>query len=110
MLYRRAIWLFLVSGRTAWYLAPMNRWLMCILPVLSLGSMVSRRSFIVYAVGLMNAPFLDGKLSFRLEWIEPTLANVKACLMASEPPMPAPDWEFCAYVGAVAKAAPKGQD
>lgn len=34
------------------------------------------------------------------EWITPTLANIKACLMAEEPPKPAPDCELCAYVKA----------
>lgn len=74
------------------------------------GFSVSRRSFIVYAVATMNAPSLDGRLSFRLEliehlanteWIEPTLASIKACLMLKEPPPPSPDCELCAYVAAV---------
>jgi hypothetical protein len=78
------------------------------------GFKVSRRCFIVYAVGIMSAPALDGRLSFRLEliehladtgWIEPTILKVKECLMLPEPPPPAPDCELCAYVGAVDKAA-----
>ncbi len=73
------------------------------------GFRVSRRTFIVYAVAKMNAPSLDGRLSFRmeliehlanLEWIEPTLTQVKATLMLDAPPRPAPDCELCAYVGA----------
>lgn len=42
------------------------------------GFKVSRRSFIVYAVGQMNAPSLDGRLLFRLELIgEPQGQAVK---------------------------------
>lgn len=75
------------------------------------GFKVSRRSFIVYAVANMNAPSLDGKLVFRLEviehlanaeWIEPTLRQIRECLMLDSPPPPAPDCELCAYADAVA--------
>jgi hypothetical protein len=67
----------------------------------------------------MDAPSLDGRLSFRLEliehlanldWIEQTLMQIKQTLMLDSPPRPAPDCELCAYVGAVAKATGKGQD
>jgi len=78
------------------------------------GFRVSRRSFIVYAVGRMDAPSLDGRLSFRLEliehlanldWIEPTLMQIRQTLMLSAPPKPAPDCELCTYVGAIMGAA-----
>ncbi len=76
------------------------------------GFRVSRRSFIVYAVGRMDAPTFDGRLTFRLElvehigddgWIEPTLVKVKDCLMMEEPPAAAPDCENCRYVESVAR-------
>jgi len=80
------------------------------------GFKVSRRCFIVYAVGIMSAPSLDGKLSFRMEliehmgddsWIEPTLSKVKETLMLKEPPKPAPDCETCGHVAAVTAAVDK---
>lgn len=80
------------------------------------GFRVSRRSFNVYAVGRMDAPSLDGRLSFRLEliehladteWIEPTLAEVKKTLMLDSPPRPAPDCELCKYVEAATEATKK---
>jgi RecB family exonuclease len=78
------------------------------------GFKVSRRCFIVYAVGVMSAPSLDGRLSFRLEliehlanmdWIEPTLNKIRECLMLDEAPAPAADCELCSYVAAVNDAA-----
>jgi hypothetical protein len=74
----------------------------------------SRRSFILYAVAGMNAPSLDGRLSFRLEliehlanldWIEPALNDIRKCLMLDEAPAPAADCELCSYVAAVKDAA-----
>lgn len=73
------------------------------------GFRVSSRSFIVYAVGQMNAASLNGNLRFDLQliehlanidWIEPTLANIKTTLMLDSPPPPALDCELCNYVKA----------
>jgi len=73
------------------------------------GFKVSPRSFIIYAVGQMNAPALNGNLRFDLqliehlanmEWIEPTLTEIKKTLMLDSPPPPAPDCELCNYVKA----------
>lgn len=81
------------------------------------GFRVSRRSFIVYAVGRMDAPSLDGRLSFRLElvehltnmdWIEPTLARIKETLMVNEPPKSGPACELCKYVEAVSGTVREG--
>ena len=78
------------------------------------GFKVSRRSFIVYAVANMNAPSLDGRLTFRLDliehladiqWIEPSLPKVKETLMLDAPPPPAPDCELCGYVREAGGAA-----
>ena len=87
------------------------------------GFPVSRRAFIVYAVGRMDRPSFDAKLLFDMqliehlgntEWIEPALLKIKETLMLKLPPAPAPDCDLCKYIEAtkevVAKGRASGQD
>lgn len=82
------------------------------------GFAVSRRAFIVYAVGKIDRCSFDAKILFDMqliehlgttEWIEPTLLKIKETLMLDSPPAPTPDCELCAYVQAAGRAAEPGR-
>jgi hypothetical protein len=74
------------------------------------GHPVGRRAFLLFANANTDRQGLDGRLDFDLqlvehltnvEWIEPTLTNIKKTLMSDEPPPAAPDCELCNYVESV---------
>jgi hypothetical protein len=78
------------------------------------GLEVARRGWFVYANGLRDRPSFDGRLEFTIrmipydgndEWIEGTLAQVRATLMLAEPPPPTGDCEFCRYAAQAAAPA-----
>jgi hypothetical protein len=69
------------------------------------GFEVEDRGFFLYANG-QEAEHFDHKINFSVSllpytgstgWIEPTLDNVKSCLMADEAPQPPADCEYCGY-------------
>jgi CRISPR/Cas system-associated exonuclease Cas4 (RecB family) len=76
------------------------------------GHPVGRKAYLLYANARSGGDALDGRLDFDLqlvehltnvEWIEPTLANIKACLLG-EVPKPSRDCELCRYTKAVGDA------
>src|SRR5262249_11099036 len=69
---------------------------------------VEDRGFFLYCNG-QDADSFDGKLGFLLsllpyngngEWVEPTLLELKACLMQDEAPSASAGCEFCGYIAA----------
>ena len=77
------------------------------------GFTVSRRAFIVYAVGKMDRPALDARMLFDMQliehlgdtgWVEPTLLKIKETLMLDSPPPSSPKCELCGYVRNVTEA------
>jgi hypothetical protein len=76
-----------------------------------LGFDVEDRGFFLYCNGL-NAESFDGTLHFLIsllpytgncEWVEPTLLELKACLMHDEAPSASADCEYCGYIAATHK-------
>ncbi len=72
-----------------------------------IGFKVSDTGYFVYVNGKTDRKSFDGKLEFDVavipyigtdDWIEKTLMDMKACLMADEIPEGSPDCEFCSYV------------
>lgn len=71
---------------------------------------VSDIGYFIFANAGYNRPKFDGRLEFELSiiphkgdttWIEPTLDNIKKCLLQDNPPKAAPECEYCAYVAAI---------
>ena len=79
-----------------------------------IGHKVCRQAFLVFANAKVDGASFDGRLDFDLsfvevigqtEWIEPTLTQIKATLMAAEPPPAASaGCEACNFVSAVNEA------
>jgi hypothetical protein len=72
---------------------------------------VEDRGFFLYCNG-RDAESFDGKLGFLIsllpytgnsEWVEPTLLELKACLMHDEAPSASAGCEFCGYIAATHK-------
>jgi CRISPR/Cas system-associated exonuclease Cas4 (RecB family) len=72
------------------------------------GLAVDDRGFFLYANGA-DADTFDGKIGFSIsllpysgntDWIEPTLLDIKTCLMAPSAPAAPYDCEFCGYIAA----------
>jgi PD-(D/E)XK nuclease superfamily len=72
---------------------------------------VEDRGFFLYCNG-KDAESFDGKLGFLIsllpytgnsEWVEPTLLELKACLMHDEAPSASAGCEFCGYIAATHK-------
>jgi len=66
--------------------------------------------YFVYCNGKTDRQAFDGKLEFdiqllphegKTEWIEPTLNDIKQCLMSDVPPFSSSECDFCAYRRAV---------
>jgi hypothetical protein len=67
---------------------------------------VSNTAWFVYVNGKTDAKAFDGKLEFDIKliphtgndkWIEPTLFEIKKCLLSDAAPAPHPECEYCAY-------------
>ena len=76
-----------------------------------LGFDVDDRGFFLYCNG-QDAGSFDGKVDFLIsllpytgnsEWVEPTLVEIKACLMHDEAPSASAGCEFCGYIAATHK-------
>ncbi len=70
------------------------------------GFEVSSTGYFVYCNGNTDKEAFDGKLEFdvklipytgRDSWVEPTLHEIKACLMNSKIPSPGQDCDYCCY-------------
>lgn len=70
------------------------------------GFAVSDIGFFVYCNGDADKEAFDAKLEFDVtvipyrgnpDWVEPTILNMHACLMAKDLPPPAADCDYCAY-------------
>jgi len=77
------------------------------------GFTVSRRAYVVYAVGKIDRPSFDAKILFDMqliehlgdtEWVEPTLLKIKETLMLDSSPPSSPNCELCGYVRNVTEA------
>lgn len=76
------------------------------------GLPVARRGWFVYCNGRRDLPAFGNRIEFRVKlipyegedgWIEPVLGEIKATLMAPQPPK-AGDCEYCAFAEKAAKA------
>jgi len=77
------------------------------------GYPIGQKAFLLFANARTDRQAFHCRLDFDLQmvevatdlsWIEPTLSQIKACLMSEQPPKPAPDCECCRYVEAVNRA------
>ena len=68
---------------------------------------VSDTGYFVYCNGIKDKAEFNNKLEFKVklipyigndEWVEPTLVDLKYCLLAEEPPKAADDCSYCRYV------------
>ena len=73
------------------------------------GHPVGRKAYLLFANARTDRQSFDGRLEFDLQlvehltnvdWIEPTLMQIKECLLG-EVPKPSPDCENCRYIEAV---------
>lgn len=71
------------------------------------GFKVSDTGYFVYCNGLKNKDVFDNKLEFKTklipykgndQWVEPTLTDIKDCLMSDTTPDPSENCEYCKYV------------
>lgn len=74
---------------------------------------VEDRGYFLYANGRRRERF-DGKLHFDIsllpydgatDWISPTIADLKRCLLRPQPPKAPHDCEYCGYIAAVGDTA-----
>ena len=77
------------------------------------GFAVSAKGFLLFANARVDRQSFHCRLDFDMQmvevtgntdWIEPTLTQIKACLLAVEPPPAAPNCEACKFVAAVNEA------
>lgn len=70
------------------------------------GFTVSSTGYFVYCNGKTDRAAFDAKLEFDIDlipytgdssWVEPTLADIKACLVSGELPKPGKDCDYCDY-------------
>jgi len=68
---------------------------------------VSDTAYFVYCNGIKDKSEFNNKLEFKVklipyigndQWVEPTLLDLKYCLLAEEPPKAADDCNYCRYV------------
>ena len=71
------------------------------------GFKVSDTGYFVYCNGLKNNDVFDNKLEFKTklipyqgndQWVEPTLRDIKECLLSDTTPDPSEKCEYCKYV------------
>lgn len=71
------------------------------------GFKVSDTGYFVYCNGLKNNDAFDNKLEFKTklipyqgndQWVEPTLRDIKECLLSDTMPDPSENCEYCKYV------------
>ena len=71
------------------------------------GFKVSDTGYFVYCNGLKNNDAFDNKLEFKTklipyqgndQWVEPTLRDIKECLLSDTTPDPSENCEYCKYV------------
>lgn len=77
---------------------------------------VAETGYFVYCNGKRDAKAFDAKLEFdidlipykgKTDWIEPTLSDIKACLMSDKIPPSGAECDFCAYRTAIQSLKPK---
>lgn len=75
---------------------------------------VSDTAYFVFANAIKEGDAFDGKLEFEMSiiehkgddsWVEPTLFDMQKCLALDEPPVSAPNCEYCNYVKMVGLSA-----
>ena len=71
------------------------------------GFKVSDTGYFVYCNGLKNKDVFDNKLEFKTkliaykgndQWVEPTLRDIKECLLSDITPEPSENCDYCKYV------------
>ena len=71
------------------------------------GFKVSDTGYFVYCNGLKNKDVFDNKLEFKTklipykgndQWVEPTLRDIKECLLSDTTPEPSENCDYCKYV------------
>lgn len=76
------------------------------------GFKISDTGYFVYCNGKTDKKAFDAKLEFnitvipykgKVDWVEPTVKNIKKCLMASKPPKQNEDCDYCRYRDAIQK-------
>ena len=71
------------------------------------GFKVSNTGYFVYCNGIKDKESFNNRLNFKVKlipykgndhWVEPTLKNIKQCLLSNKAPAPHQDCELCQYV------------